>query len=136
MELTNCPSCDTLFVKNKFRDVCDACYKEEEKKFELVYQYIRKRENRTAMMSQVVEATGVDEDLIIKFIKSGKLRTSQFPNLGVPCEKCGKIIREGRMCDECSNSLRSELSHHEKQEARRREIGERDKKVTYFTHRD
>ncbi|RFU63953.1 TIGR03826 family flagellar region protein [Peribacillus glennii] len=136
MELSNCPSCDALFVKNKFRDVCDACYKEEEKKFELVYQYIRKRENRTAVLSQVVEATGVEEDLILKFIKTGKLRTTQFPNLGIPCEKCGKTIREGRMCAECKNSLQSELKHHEQDEARRREIEERDKKGAYFTHRD
>ncbi|PLT35712.1 TIGR03826 family flagellar region protein [Bacillus sp. V5-8f] len=136
MELTNCPNCDALFVKNKFRDVCDACYKEEENKYELVYQYIRKRENRTATISQVVEATGVEEDLIIKFVKSGRIRTAQFPNLGVPCEKCGKIVREGRICDECRISLQSELRHYEKEEARKEDIEKRGKSAAYFTHRD
>ncbi|WP_367946569.1 TIGR03826 family flagellar region protein [Bacillus sp. V59.32b] len=135
MELTNCPNCDTLFVKSKFRDVCESCYKEEEKNFEKVYQFIRKRENRSALMPQVVEATGVDEDLIIKFIKTGKLRVSQFPNLGTPCEKCGKVTQNGRMCDDCSGSLRSELKQFEKEETRRLEIEKRDKSATYYTHK-
>ncbi|MDQ0218423.1 hypothetical protein ELQ35_03495 [Peribacillus cavernae] len=135
MELTNCPNCDALFAKTKFRDVCDACYKEEEKKFDTVYQYIRKRENRMAMISQVVEATGVDESLIIKFVKTGKLRTSQFPNLGVLCEQCGTLTREGRLCNSCSTSLRSELNLHEQEEARRREIEIKEKRTTYFTHK-
>jgi flagellar operon protein (TIGR03826 family) len=135
MELSNCPKCDALFVKNKFRDVCDACYKQEEKDFDKVYQFIRKRENRTATMSQVVEATGVQEELIIKFVKTGRLRTSMFPNLGVPCEKCGRLTRDGRLCGGCSGTLQSELTQFENEETRRRELADLDKKATYFTHK-
>jgi len=132
VNVMNCPNCGTLFVKSKFRDVCEACYKEEEKKFDEVYQFIRKRSNRTATIAQVVEATDVEEDLILKFIKTGRLRISQFPNLGYSCEQCGKLIRDGRICEACTNKLRTELKNFEKEEQREREMTEQEKKVTYF----
>ncbi|MFJ7831953.1 TIGR03826 family flagellar region protein [Peribacillus sp. NPDC097284] len=132
MDLFNCPNCNSIFVKTKFRDVCDACYKEEEAQFDKVYDYIRKKSNRTASMVQVVDATGVEEELIIKFVKTGKLRIAQFPNLGIPCEKCGAVIRSGRLCDACSQSIRAGLETYENEEKRRLEMEERDKKITYF----
>lgn len=132
-ELTNCPNCETLFLKSKFRDVCDSCFKEEEKLFEKVYQFIRKKENRTATMVQVIDATEVDEELIIKFIKSGRLKLMQFPNLGYKCEKCGATIREGRLCVTCSDTLRSQLKVFQQEEERRKEITNRDRKNTYYS---
>lgn len=48
MDVFNCPNCNSLFVMTKFRDVCDACYKEEEAQYDKVYAYIRKKTNRTA----------------------------------------------------------------------------------------
>ncbi|MEH7384282.1 TIGR03826 family flagellar region protein [Bacillus sp. JJ1521] len=130
-ELMNCPSCGSLFVKTNLRDVCEKCYKEEERAFETVYKFIRKRENRTATISEAAEGTGVEEELIIKFIRIGKLKLAQFPNLGYPCQKCHTIIREGVLCDDCSNELRSELSIFEQEEERKKEIREREKR-TYF----
>ena len=127
----NCPRCDSLFIQTKFRDVCDSCYKEEEKLFDLVYQYIRKRENRTAAMQQVIEATGVEEELIIKFIRNGRLKLAQFPNLGYKCERCGGMIRDGRLCVSCSTTLKSELQLFKDEERRKQEIEERDKRLTY-----
>ncbi|WP_328130433.1 hypothetical protein [Peribacillus frigoritolerans] len=79
MDVFNCPNCNSLFVMTKFRDVCDACYKEEEAQYDKVYAYIRKKTNRIASMMQVVMETGVEERLIIKFVRTGKLRISQFP---------------------------------------------------------
>ncbi|MGD6944475.1 TIGR03826 family flagellar region protein [Cytobacillus gottheilii] len=131
-ELSNCPKCDALFVMNQFRNICQNCYNEEEKAYETVYQYIRKRENRTAMMNQVVEATGVEETLILKFIKTGRLKLAQFPNLGYPCEKCGTSIREGKICSSCAVSLRKELQNHETEEERKKDIEKRDKQGAYF----
>lgn len=127
----NCPNCGALFVKTNLRDVCEKCYKEENQAFETVYKFIRKRENRTATIYEAAEGTGVDEELIIKFIRTGKLKLAQFPNLGYPCQKCRTIIREGILCDDCSKDLRSELSIFKQEEERKKEIREREKR-TYF----
>ncbi|PLR83154.1 hypothetical protein CVD25_16660 [Bacillus canaveralius] len=134
-ELTNCPSCDELFVKSQFRDLCQKCWKEEEQAFEAVYQFVRKRENRAATIYQVVENTGVEEELILKFIKSGRLKVTQFPNLGYPCDKCGTIIRQGKLCGHCAEQLKKQLDIHEYEEERRLEIEKRGK-GTYFAAED
>lgn len=131
-QLDNCPKCGRLFVKNQFRDICDVCYKEEEKLFEKVYNFLRKRENRTATLAQVVAATEVDEGLIIKWIKKGRIQLLQFPNLGYPCDKCGKLIREGRLCAECNQGLQQQLQKLE--EERQRQIG--NQRMTYYTKKD
>jgi flagellar operon protein (TIGR03826 family) len=109
-QLANCSQCGGLYVTNAFRNICEACYRKEETLFQTVYEYIRKRENRTATLIHVVRATGVEENLIYKFIKQGRLHLAHFPNLGYPCEQCGALIREGRICVECRDELKKELN--------------------------
>jgi flagellar operon protein (TIGR03826 family) len=133
MNLENCPNCGSLFVKNRFRDICEKCYREEEKQFEKVYTYIRKRENRMATMSQVVQATGVEEQLIIKFIKTGRLQLAQFPNLGYPCDRCGTLIREGKLCLNCKEDLSKQLEELKKEEDMNKH---RQQTTVYYTKKD
>ncbi|GAA0318839.1 membrane protein [Bacillus carboniphilus] len=131
--LSNCPNCDKLFVLNAFRDVCDDCFKEEERQFETVYAFIRKRENRTATLAEVVDGTGVPEKQILKFIKKGRIQLSRFPSLGYPCEKCGTPIKQGKLCDNCTSTLRSQLENLQKEEERQKEIELRERTRTYHT---
>ncbi|MDQ0254525.1 flagellar operon protein (TIGR03826 family) [Evansella vedderi] len=107
-DLLNCPNCGKLFVK-ALRSVCNDCAKEVEEKYNKVYQFIRKRENRRATIDEVTEGTDVEQSLIIQFIREGRIHLSQFPNLGYPCEKCGVMIREQRLCHSCAKDLRQGL---------------------------
>lgn len=122
-ELSNCPICNTLFVKTQFRSVCDACFKKEETAYETVFKFLRKRENRKALLHEVVEETGVAEELILKFIRNGRIQISNFPNLGYPCEKCGKVIREDRLCESCKTDIHKQLNQMDQVE----KISERNK---------
>ena len=131
-ELANCPKCGTIFTKTPYRDVCHSCFQEEEEIFDTVYKFIRKRENRTATIEQVVEAIEVDKELLVKFIKSGRLRLAQFPNLGYKCDKCGATIQEGILCSNCASELRSQLRIVQEDERRQREIEERNRANTYL----
>ncbi len=133
MNLENCPNCGGLFVKNRFRDICEKCYREEEKQFEKVYTYIRKRENRMATISQIVQATGVEERLIFKFIKTGRLQLAQFPNLGYPCDRCGTLIREGKLCIHCKEDLSQQLEELKKEEDMNKH---RQQTTVYYTRKD
>ncbi|WP_246942755.1 TIGR03826 family flagellar region protein [Bacillus pinisoli] len=117
-ELANCPKCDKLFVATPAQDVCPTCYKEEQQLFETVYNYIRKKENRMATLPEVAEATDVEETLVIKWIRTGKLKLAQFPNLGYPCEKCKTLIRQGKICDQCAKGLQQDLKHLQEEEDR------------------
>jgi len=114
--LENCPRCGTLFVKNNLREVCEQCYKEEEKKYDIVSKFLRKRENRAATISTIVEATEVEEELIYKWVKKGRLHSTQFPNLGYPCKKCGTLIQNGAVCTKCASEIKNDLSRHEETE--------------------
>lgn len=131
-ELANCARCGRVFVKG-LRDICEHCKKEEDKDFETVYQYIRQKDHRMATLSEVVEATGVEEKLILKFIKEGRLRQSQFPNLGYPCQKCGTLIREGKLCGSCAKTLQKDINLHKEMEKREQERVARERQVTYYT---
>lgn len=65
---------------------------------------------------EIVEATGVEEMLITKFVREKRLRPSQFPKLAYPCEKCGTNIITGKLCQNCSNKLKKDLAIHDQLE--------------------
>ncbi|QFT90652.1 hypothetical protein FIU87_18570 [Bacillus sp. THAF10] len=119
-QLDNCPNCGEIYVQNAFRDVCEACYREEEGKFQSVYAFLRQRANRMATMEQVVSGTDVSESLITKFIRKGRIQLSQLPNLGYPCDRCGTIIREDRLCLPCKKDIKGQLSELDREEERKK----------------
>lgn len=131
-DLDNCSRCGVLFVRTT-QSICQECRKEEEKQFQIVYNFMKKRANRQATIPEIVESTGVKEDLIFKFVKEKRLRSSQFPNLSYPCDRCGKEIMEGNLCTSCSNELSGDLKRQESIEAEnRRKEEERNRTQTYF----
>ena len=88
-EVRDCPRCGDLFNYTGVRDVCHKCAQSEEEMYQIVYRFLRKRENRAATVDRIVEATGVDEDLLYKWVRKGRLQPAMFPNLGYPCDNCG-----------------------------------------------
>jgi len=125
MELTNCAKCGAVFARNVI-DICPKCYKEEEEAFKIVYTFLQKQKNRSAGLREIVEATEVEEELIIKFLKQNRLRTSQFPQLQYPCESCGELISEKTLCQKCSSNMLSqwgEAKEQVEQETENKEYG-------------
>ncbi|MFD1020298.1 TIGR03826 family flagellar region protein [Thalassobacillus hwangdonensis] len=133
-ELANCPQCGALFVSGP-QAVCRDCFKKEEEAFEIVYTFIRKRENRSATIPEVVEATGVKEDLIIKFIKSKRIRSTHFLNMNYGCEKCGGPITEGNLCDKCTSHFRKELDRVNELASKQKEREEQQTNTYYSVNK-
>jgi flagellar operon protein (TIGR03826 family) len=106
MNVGNCPRCGRLFAKS-FREVCQACTKEIEMEYDKCLQYLR--EEKTATIQEVSEATEVSIKQITKFIKEGRISVANNPNMTYPCEVCGILIREGTMCDSCRQRLTRDL---------------------------
>jgi|SRR5690625_2611381 len=132
-QLANCARCNQVFAKT-VRDICPDCYREEEQAFQKVYRFLSKRKNREATLQEIVKATKVDEDLIIKFIRTNRLQTSRFPKLSYPCEKCGTPIVTGKLCANCSDSILSEFKQHESLEKRQERLQkERERIDTYYS---
>lgn len=108
-ELRNCPRCAAFFNYTGVRDVCHNCAQQEEEMYQVVYRFLRKRENRAANVERIEEATGVDRSILYKWVRKGRLHPATFPNLGYPCDNCGKITNKGKLCDNCQNNIKSDL---------------------------
>ncbi|GAB7389200.1 membrane protein [Bacillaceae bacterium] len=102
--LDNCPRCGKVFVKG-MRDVCPQCYEEIEAEYEKCVAFLRQKENRNANIDDLSKGTGVSVKQIIQFIRQGRISIADLPNMGIPCESCGKPIKQGRLCADCSNRL-------------------------------
>lgn len=86
----------------------------EEEIFSELHHFLLRKNNRILTNDEVVEITGVPHELIHKWVKTGKLNQTLFPNLGAPCEKCGKITNHSKICRDCSNTITSFLKQEEK----------------------
>ena len=112
-ELRNCPTCGDFFNYTGIREVCARCAQAEEKKYEEVYRFLRRRENRAATIEQIVEKTGVTETLLHNWVRRGRLQPALFPNLGYPCDNCGALTTSGKLCETCVTNLQNELQQFE-----------------------
>lgn len=101
MGLANCKECGKIYMQTA-AGLCPDCYRVEEAKEQKVAHYLQ--DHGQSSVSEVHEATGVSETTILKMIKKGRIIGNTA--LSYSCEKCGKQIMEGRVCQECGNKLR------------------------------
>ncbi|MFW5855838.1 MAG: TIGR03826 family flagellar region protein [Bacillota bacterium] len=115
MNLKNCPRCGKLFAKKGNEKLCPVCRKEEESDFEKVKEYLW--DHPKASIDEVHEATGVERDTIIKFIKEDRLIAEGIEiDFDLECERCGKPIESGRYCESCQQELITGLNKEESDE--------------------
>jgi len=126
-ELKNCPTCGDFFNYTGIREVCGKCAQSEEKMYEEVYRFLRRRENRAANIDRIVEATGVTETLLHKWVRKGRLQPAMFPNLGYPCDNCGALTVSGKLCVACTEKIQTDLKQFEAAEEFREAIKENEK---------
>ncbi|RKQ14566.1 TIGR03826 family flagellar region protein [Ureibacillus endophyticus] len=112
-EVRNCPSCGEFFNYTGIRDICYKCAQNEEELYQVVYRFLRKRENRAATIERIVEATGVTEELLHKWVRKNRLQPAVFPNLGYPCDNCGHLTTTGKLCTKCQNEIKKDLRNFE-----------------------
>ncbi|KGR80620.1 TIGR03826 family flagellar region protein [Ureibacillus manganicus] len=134
-ELRNCPSCGEFFNYIGVRDICHKCAQQEEDMYQIVYRFLRKRENRAATVERIVEATGVKEEMLYTWVRKGRLHPAVFPNLGYPCDNCGRLTNQGKLCENCTSELKSDLRTFEAAKEFREEIKNREK-GTYLSERN
>jgi flagellar operon protein (TIGR03826 family) len=99
--LRNCPECGRIFGYMG-RNLCPDCMNKEEEEFQTVRKYVR--DHPGAGVFEVAEATGIDEEKILQFLRDGRLQSRGFQNT-LECERCGKKITAGRYCDNCRGQM-------------------------------
>ncbi len=74
----------------------------------------------------------MEEELILKFIRQRRIQLANFPNLGYPCQKCGKLIRENKLCIACGKDIKTQLYELDQEDERRQKVTE--KQTTFYTY--
>lgn len=105
-DVRNCPRCGRVFFVRS-RDICPSCVAEEEEQFERVRRFLR--ESPGATLEEVEEATGVPADVILSFLRQGRLIVTDGLRGVLVCQRCGVPIDEGYLCSRCSGELAREV---------------------------
>ena len=105
MNLRNCSECGKVFVFVN-RNICPDCQDKEEEMFGQARDYIKEHPGATIM--EVSEKTGVSEEKIFRFLRDGRIVSSNV-NLGLVCESCGAPISSGRACDKCKKEIEKDF---------------------------
>lgn len=109
MGLRNCTRCGQVFASDSDK-ICSDCKDQEEKDFEKVKEYIW--EEGQASIPKIHEATGVEEKMIQKFIREGRLVDLGL-ELTIECKRCGQAITSGDYCESCRDEMVSGLTGKE-----------------------
>ncbi|HKM33304.1 MAG TPA: hypothetical protein VJY54_00985 [Lachnospiraceae bacterium] len=70
--------------------------------------------HRGSNVSEIEAATGVKQRVIRIMLKEGRLEVTPDSKIFLQCERCGKVIRYGRLCSEC------EINYHRRMEQEQR----------------
>ena len=105
MDIKNCKHCNRLF-QYKSSKYCPTCVIEMDQVFIKVREYIYDNPNSTVV--EVSENTGIDTEIIMEFLREGKLELKEATML-LECKSCGKAIKTGVMCKECLSRFETEM---------------------------
>lgn len=107
MTIKNCARCGRMFQSEGGAKLCARCLDNDEEDFKIVREYVY--DNPGANIPEVAESTGVAEEKILKFLRQGKLTLKDEQSMVLDCERCGKPIKTGRFCDDCSREMSKDL---------------------------
>ena len=114
-KLKNCPRCGKLYM-DMGQKMCPACVEAEHQDEDKAADYVR--EHPKATVKEIARETGVKESLIMKMVRQGRFVSASGVTISYPCEHCGKLITNGRLCDSCNRALITEVKVQQAQKER------------------
>ena len=107
-DVRNCRKCGKIFNYLVGVPICPVCKQADEEDFHRIKDYLYKHPG--ASMTEVSTELEVGVDQIKRYLREGRLEiTSDEANLILQCEKCGKSIKSGRLCEACERELAAGL---------------------------
>jgi hypothetical protein len=112
MELKNCSTCHRVFQYPGYGYIlCPECRRTDEAQFQLVKKFLDQYPG--AEGKEVFLATGVPINTLIKWVREGRLVSSNAVNLGAVCDICGKPVCTGKLCPECKKDIVKQFKESE-----------------------
>lgn len=102
--IKRCKICRAMFQYSGYGpELCPRCKSEDEEKFKMVKSYLRNNPGKT--MHQTAIDCEVEEARIRMWLREERLEYANPGDTGLTCEKCGKPITSGTICDECRQGM-------------------------------
>ncbi|QJD83560.1 hypothetical protein [Cohnella herbarum] len=105
--VAHCPDCGNVFQKN-VRNLCSSCAALLDEQIVTMERYLSR--NRFATTEQLSLATNLPVQKIRGWIRKGKLRVFDYPNLADQCDLCSAPIRRGHICPTCSSRINDDIA--------------------------
>jgi len=107
LAITQCEGCGKIIQKN-VRNLCPACNAIEDEQLRLFERTMVR--NRLFDNAQAAQATAIPEEKIRVWIRSGKFRIVEFPNLADQCDLCKAPTRQGHLCVDCTSRINADIA--------------------------
>ncbi|MDL5376583.1 flagellar protein [Exiguobacterium mexicanum] len=96
-------------MKQSRSPYCPSCAEVDFQNFLKVRDFIREPANKQTTIGALVEATGVSELDITRYIHEGRLIIKDNPSLNIACVRCGNPTNQGKVCAGCQSDMQQEL---------------------------
>ena len=107
-DVRNCRRCGRIYNYIGGPPICPVCKEQDEEDFKRVKEYLYK--NPGASMSELSTVLEISVEKIKLYLKDGRLEIiNNEGNMVLECESCGKAIKSGRLCEECSRGFANEF---------------------------
>ncbi|WP_372663141.1 hypothetical protein [Cohnella sp.] len=107
LRVAHCPGCGNVFQKNA-RNLCSACSSVADEQMLSIERFLLR--NRLATTEQTAEAVSLPPQQIRSWIRQGRIRVYEYPNLTDQCDLCSSSIRSGHLCYSCSNKIKDDIT--------------------------
>jgi hypothetical protein len=107
LRVAHCPGCGNVFQKN-VRNLCVSCSTISDEQMLSIERYLLR--NRLASTEETAEATQLPPDRIRSWIRQGKLKLYDYPNLSDQCDLCQASIRRGHLCNPSATRINDDIS--------------------------
>jgi len=107
MDIRSCRNCGKIF---QFRGGynCPDCVREIDELFVKVRDFMYR--NPSAGIEAICEGTGATVDMMMEWMREGRLITTSGAGSLLKCTKCGTSIDTGQMCAKCAGEFMSQVS--------------------------
>ncbi|RUS45180.1 hypothetical protein [Cohnella sp. AR92] len=112
--VAQCPGCGKLYQSASPRPLCQACTDSENELISSIDREIRR--NRNLNNEQLSALTSVPLRQIRAWIRGGRIKIYDAPNLSDSCDLCAVPIRHGKLCVGCSTRIEEAVAHEYEQD--------------------
>lgn len=131
LRVDHCPGCGKIYQIN-LRQLCADCLAAEDALIVSIERELRR--DRKLTTEELAERVSERPEKLRSWIRKGRLKVYDYPNLTDECDLCGAPIRKGKLCQDCASRIRGEVAQVYEQERLMQERKRREN--SYLNKRD